>query len=202
MFPAEGCDVDQEIIGNGRTESARVLNGTMQVDRVPMDDRGGDEAQAGRTKALVFKGAVANFALAMEEHRASERIAGFAFVEAGVTALAQIEIRQPLQGEQRSLDPPECAQGTLQGAAGARGRKLAQDDRRDDRAGLDRGLKPHEFGPLAGDRHGFDGIADQRFKQRIGSRAPLQYQRAHRVTDRRSASHRPGLACNFVQIVC
>jgi hypothetical protein len=46
MFPAEGCDVGKEIFGNGRTESARVLNGTMQVDRVPMDDRGGDEAQA------------------------------------------------------------------------------------------------------------------------------------------------------------
>jgi hypothetical protein len=46
MFPAEGCDVGKEIIGDGRAESARVLNGTMQVDGVPMDDRSGDEAQA------------------------------------------------------------------------------------------------------------------------------------------------------------
>ena len=42
----------KEIIGDGRAESARVLDGTVQVDRVPMDDRGGDEAQAGGAKAL------------------------------------------------------------------------------------------------------------------------------------------------------
>ena len=133
MFPAEGRDVGKEIIGDGRAESARVLDGTVQVDRVPMDDRGGDEAQAGRTKALVLKGAIANFALAMEEHRAPERVAGLAFVEAGVATLAQVGIREPLQGEQRPFDPAERAQGARQGVAGAGGRKLAQDDRRDDR---------------------------------------------------------------------
>jgi hypothetical protein len=170
MFPAEGRDMGKEIIGDGRTESTRVLDGTVQVNRVPIDDRGGNEAQAGRTKTLVLKGSVTDSALAMKEHRAPERIAGLAFVEAGVTALAQIGVRQPLQGEQRSLDSAECAQGTRQGVAGAGGRKLAQDDRRHDRASLDRGFEPHEFSPLAGDRRGFDGIADQRFKQRIDTR--------------------------------
>ena len=35
-----------EIVWDGRAESARVLDGTVLIDRVPMDDRGGDEAQA------------------------------------------------------------------------------------------------------------------------------------------------------------
>ena len=46
MFPAEGRDVGKEIIGDGRSEGTRMLDGTVQVDRVPMDDRCGDEAQA------------------------------------------------------------------------------------------------------------------------------------------------------------
>jgi hypothetical protein len=78
--------MDKEIIRDGRAEGTRVLDGTVQVDRVPMDDRRGDEAEAGRTKALVLEGPVSNFALAMEEHRTPERVAGLAFVEAGVTA--------------------------------------------------------------------------------------------------------------------
>lgn len=53
-----------------------------------MGDRGGDEAQAGGAKALVFEGPVTNFSLAMEEHRASKRVAGLAFVEASMAALA------------------------------------------------------------------------------------------------------------------
>jgi hypothetical protein len=92
MFPAQWCDMGKEIIGDVRTESARLLNGSVQVNRVPMDDRRGDEAQARGTKALVLEGAVTNFSLAMEKYRASERIAGLAFVEAGVAALAQAGI--------------------------------------------------------------------------------------------------------------
>jgi DNA invertase Pin-like site-specific DNA recombinase len=37
--------------------------------------------------------------------------------------------------------------------------------------------------------------------RKSGAEMARLYQRAHRVTDRRSASHRPGLACSFVQIV-
>ena len=89
----------KEIIGDGRAEGTCVLDGTVQVDRVPMDDRCGDEAQAGRPKALVFKGTIKNFALAMEKHRAPERVAGLASVEARVATLAQIWLGEPLQGE-------------------------------------------------------------------------------------------------------
>jgi hypothetical protein len=103
----------KEIIGDGRAEGTGVLDGTVQVDRVPMDDGGGDEAQAGRTKALVLECPVSNFALAMEKHRTSERVAGLAFVEARVAALAQIWFGEPLQGEQRPFDPPDRAQPAL-----------------------------------------------------------------------------------------
>jgi hypothetical protein len=46
MFPTQGRDVGQEIIGDGCAEGARVLDSTVQIDRVPMDDRSCNEAQA------------------------------------------------------------------------------------------------------------------------------------------------------------
>ena len=45
-------------------------------------------------------------------------------------------------------------------------RQLAQYDGRNDRAGLDGGFQPHQLGPLSEDRRRFDGVADQRHKQR------------------------------------
>ena len=46
MFPSERCDVGKEVIGNGDVLSTEVLDDTVEVDGVPVDDRGGDEAQA------------------------------------------------------------------------------------------------------------------------------------------------------------
>jgi hypothetical protein len=57
----------------------------------------------------------------MEKHRTPERVAGLAFVEASVAALAQIWLGEPLQGEQRPFDPPDRAQSARQRVAGSGG---------------------------------------------------------------------------------
>ena len=54
----------QQIIGNRRSLRAQLPDGTVEIDRVPMNNGGGDEAQARRAEALVFEGAVSNFPLA------------------------------------------------------------------------------------------------------------------------------------------
>ena len=73
-----------EIIGDGRAESRRVLDGTVQVETVfPMDDRSGDEAQAGRTKALVLEGPVSNFALAWKNTARWSALLGLALLGPG-----------------------------------------------------------------------------------------------------------------------
>ena len=46
-------------------------DGAVEIDRVPVNDGGGDEAPAGRAEALILKGAVANFSLSVKEHRAA-----------------------------------------------------------------------------------------------------------------------------------
>ena len=99
----------QEIIGNGRVLGTQVLDGLVEIDGVPVNDDGGDEAEPGGAEALVLEGAVADFALAMEEHGPAQGIAGLALVKPGIAALAQSGVGQPLQGEQGSLDPPKCA---------------------------------------------------------------------------------------------
>jgi hypothetical protein len=46
---------------------------SVEVDRVPVDDGGRDEAEARCTEALVLESAIPNFALAMEEHGKPKR---------------------------------------------------------------------------------------------------------------------------------
>lgn len=46
-----------------------------------MDDGSRDEAQARRAEALVLEGSVSDFALAMEEHCPSERVARLALIK-------------------------------------------------------------------------------------------------------------------------
>ena len=82
----------QQIVGNRRSLRAQLPDGAVEIDRVPVNDSGGDEAQARRAKALVFEGTVSNFSLTVKEHRAPQRVAGLALVETGVAALAQRRI--------------------------------------------------------------------------------------------------------------
>jgi hypothetical protein len=96
--------VGQETIRNNDPLRTEMLDSTVEVDRIPMHDRGGDEAQTGRSEALVFESAVADFALTVEEDRTPQRIAGLAFVKPGMATLMPIGIGQPLQSEQGAFD--------------------------------------------------------------------------------------------------
>ena len=92
MLPSKGCDVRQQIVGNRRPLRAQLANGTVDIDRVPINNGDGDEAQARRAEALVFESAVSNFSLTMKEHCAPQRVAGLALVETGMAVLAQRQI--------------------------------------------------------------------------------------------------------------
>ena len=68
MLPSEERDVGEEVVRNSDTPGTQVLDGAVEVDGIPVDDRGGVEAQAGCPKALVLEGPVTNLALAVEEN--------------------------------------------------------------------------------------------------------------------------------------
>ena len=84
--------------------------GTLQVDRVPQDDGCRHQVEAGSPVALLLEATVADFAEAVEEHGASQRVTRLAFVEPSMHAAAQLDALQPVQDEQRALDATQLAQ--------------------------------------------------------------------------------------------
>src|SRR5215472_6319017 len=92
VLPAERGDMGQQVIRNGNALHFKLPHGAVEIDGVPMDDGRGDQAEARGAEALVLERAVADLALAMEEHRATQRIAGLALIEPGMAALAQVGV--------------------------------------------------------------------------------------------------------------
>ena len=82
----------QQLVGNCRSLRTLLPDGTVEIDRVPVNDGSGNEAQARRAEALIFEGPVSNFPLTVKKHRATQRVAGLALVETGMAALAQRRI--------------------------------------------------------------------------------------------------------------
>ncbi len=88
------------LIGKVRPTSTQVLCGLVEINCVPVNDRGCDEAEPRSPKALILEGPVADFTLPMKDYGASKVVAGFSLVKTGMTALTKGRVRQPLQCEQ------------------------------------------------------------------------------------------------------
>jgi len=96
VLSSERGDMGEKLVGDGFATGARFIDGAPETDGVPKDDRGNREIDTRDAVALIFKCAVSDFAEMMEEHRPCERVAGLAFVEAGVGAVAQGGIADPI----------------------------------------------------------------------------------------------------------
>src|SRR6516165_3104551 len=86
VLPTERSDMGQQVIRNSGTLRPKLPHGAVEIDSVPVHDSRGDQTEARGAEALVLKRAVADLALAMEEHRAAQRIAGFALVQPRMAA--------------------------------------------------------------------------------------------------------------------
>ena len=80
MFPAKWRQMDQQVIGNilGPAQSG---DGAFEIPCVPKDDRGDEKIQAGSAMLLVLVGAITNFSKPVNEDRAGQAVACFAFIE-------------------------------------------------------------------------------------------------------------------------
>jgi len=81
--------VDKEFIWDSIALGAQLGNGAGEIDRVPKDHSGNREINTGSAVALVFEGAVANFAVSMKKQGPGERVARLALVEPRVRAPAR-----------------------------------------------------------------------------------------------------------------
>ena len=80
MLPAQRGDVGEQLVGHVDAAAAQMTDSSVEIDGVPERHGRGDEGQAGGAMALVLEGAVAQFAEAVEEDGAGERVAGLALV--------------------------------------------------------------------------------------------------------------------------
>ena len=95
----------QEFIGGGVSQAAQMVNGLADIERVPIDDCGRDEVEAGRLEGLIVKRAVTHAALLVCKDCLGERMTRFTFVEPSLALLAELLGFEPVEGEEGPLDP-------------------------------------------------------------------------------------------------
>ena len=111
MFPAQRRQVLQQRLIDGMAVAAQGMRCALQVDRVPQHDSRRHQVEATGPVTLLLETAVADFAQPVEEHGTGERVAGFALVQPGMDAAAQLDALQPVQDEQCALDASQLTQG-------------------------------------------------------------------------------------------
>ena len=110
MLPAERREEGQHVVRDRLALGAHGVDDPGDLDGVPQDDGGGDEGQAARAVLQGLGRAVAHAAEAMEADGAGQRVARLALVQLDRGLAAERRILQPVDGEQRALDPADFPQ--------------------------------------------------------------------------------------------
>jgi hypothetical protein len=115
------------MLGHADPLAAEPVDGTIEMDRVPVRNGRDDQVEPGSAVLLVLQGAIDDAALLVGEHGLGEDVAGFALVEPGMAALTQLGALQPIEGEEwaPSTCRPKIAEGGMLSAL--RGRRGAGD---------------------------------------------------------------------------
>ena len=104
MLPSERGDMLGELRPDVASFAAQPVERTFEIHRVPQDDGGDQEIEAGGSIGLAFEAPVPHFAKPIEEDCPGEGISCLAFVEAGVGTPPEIDILEPFEGKQRPFD--------------------------------------------------------------------------------------------------
>ena len=74
---------------------------------VPVDDDGGEQVEACHAEVLPFCCAVADFALAADAEGVFQGVMRLAFVQPDLGAALHVGVEQPVDDEERPLDPSD-----------------------------------------------------------------------------------------------
>src|SRR5580658_8144095 len=109
MLPAERREMGEQMVGHilGLAEGC---DSALQVSRVPQNDCCDEQVEAGSAVLLVFVGAVADLAEPMDEDRTGQAVASFALVQLLAGFAAQLGFADPVEREQRALQPSQFPQ--------------------------------------------------------------------------------------------
>jgi hypothetical protein len=86
MLPTKRRDVIEQSIRNISTRSLQLCDCTVEIDRIPVDDRTYDEVETRGAKRLALERPVAILASFVEEHSAFQLMGGLARVETGLAS--------------------------------------------------------------------------------------------------------------------
>ncbi len=112
MLPAQRRQELQQLAVHRLAGLDQPLGGAFQVHRVPQHDSRRHQVEAAGPVALLLEAPIPDFPKAVEEHRPGQRVARLTFVQAGMHAAAQFNTLQPVQDEQRALDPAQPRRAT------------------------------------------------------------------------------------------
>ena len=126
MGPPKGCDVAQEFGLDYRPGVFPMSDRFAEMGGIPVNDDGGEQVEPGHSVVLALARAVADFALAPDSERVLERMMSLALVQAGVGPVLHIGVEQPVDDEERSLEPSDFAESDGQFVLARIGRELSQ----------------------------------------------------------------------------
>jgi hypothetical protein len=103
--------VSQKVGRTVETGAAAACDGLPEMLGVPVDDDGGEQIEACHSEVLPFCRPVADFALATYAEGVFQSVMGFAFVQPDLGATLYVGIEQPVDDEERPLDPSDFPEG-------------------------------------------------------------------------------------------
>jgi hypothetical protein len=98
----------EQVVGYPLTVCPQGVEGGLEIPRIPQNYGCDQEVEPRGALDLAFEGAVPQLSEAVEEDRASERIARLAFVQPGVGPSSQIDVPTDLRrsGWSKAAGPP------------------------------------------------------------------------------------------------
>ena len=142
------------------------INGTAEIDGIPERDGGGDESEPARTVLLGLDRAIAQAAEAVEADSADQGVARFALVQLRRGLAPQARQLDPVQYEQRALDPSDFAQGQRQSVLAGVGAEALEEERGAGRSGAHRGREAQGIVPMGRNQLFIGAPADERLEHR------------------------------------
>lgn len=151
MSPSQRRDVREQFRRNIETILAAQVDSLTKVERVPVDDNGREQIEPCDPIMLAFAGPIPDLALTADAQRILEGVMRFAFVEADLRPSLHVSIKDPVDQEQRTLDPAYLAQRQSQVVLPGIGRQFAKQLAGGDPAAVDRGDTAEQIGPVGDD---------------------------------------------------
>src|SRR5690348_17811890 len=127
------------------------INGTAEIDGIPERDGGGDESEPARTVLLGLDRTIAQAAEAVEADGADQGVACLALIQLRRGLTPQARPLDPVQHEQRTLDPSDFAQGQCQTVLAGVGGEALEEERGAGRPGAYRGREAQGIVPVCCD---------------------------------------------------